>query len=117
MTQKKQPTQISVICLLSMIFSGCLTITTAPRETDLGAHHVSVRPNCQDASTHSEAHTDENGKKEILSYEYKCGDTTVLIRGNELTVNGKSYGSLKEGDSITVNNGAVAITSVRLDTR
>lgn len=100
-----------------MIFSGCLTFTSTPRETDLGTHHLSVRPNCQAASTHSESHTDEKGKTEILSYEYKCGDTTVLIRGDELTVNGKSYGSLKEGDSITVNNGAVAITRVRLDTR
>jgi hypothetical protein len=100
-----------------MIFSACVTITTAPRETDLGNHHLSVTPDCQTASTHSEAHTDEQGRKEILFYEYKCGDTTVLIRGNDLTVNGNAYGSLKEGDAITVNDGGVTIQSIGLATR
>jgi hypothetical protein len=68
-------------------------------------------------STHSEAHTDEQGRKEIRFYEYKCGDTRVLIRGNDLAVNGKSYVSLKEGDAITVKHGSVAIQSVGLGTR
>ncbi|MDX6611295.1 MAG: hypothetical protein QOD75_481 [Blastocatellia bacterium] len=47
----------------------------------------------------------------LLSSEYKCGDTTILLRGEDLTVDGKSYGTLKLGDTIAVNSGRVAITS------
>ena len=43
-------------------------------------------------------------------YEFMpCRDADVLIRGNELIVNGTSYGTLKEGDVITVDHGKVLI--------
>jgi len=43
-------------------------------------------------------------------YEFMpCRDADVLIRGDELIVNGTSYGMLKEGDVITVDHGKVLI--------
>ena len=48
-----------------------------------------------------------DGKK---VYEFiPCRDAEVLIRGDELIVNGTSYGTLKEGDVITVDHGKVLI--------
>ena len=43
-------------------------------------------------------------------YEFMpCRDANVLIRGDELIVNGTSYGMLKQGDVITVDHGKVLI--------
>jgi hypothetical protein len=48
-----------------------------------------------------------DGKK---VYEFMpCRDADVLIRGDELIVNGTSYGTLKEGDVIAVDHGKVLI--------
>ena len=47
----------------------------------------------------------------IVSYEFACGDTRILIRDNTLTVNGKSYGTLNEGDRIAVDWGKVRVNS------
>ena len=48
-----------------------------------------------------------DGKK---VYEFMpCRDADVLIRGDELIVNGSSYGTLKEPDIITVDHGKVLI--------
>ncbi len=38
-----------------------------------------------------------------------CRDAEVLIKGDELLVNGQAYGPLREGDSITVDHGKVLI--------
>jgi hypothetical protein len=38
-----------------------------------------------------------------------CRDADVWIRGEELTVNGKSYGQLNPGDSVLVDHGVVSI--------
>jgi hypothetical protein len=48
-----------------------------------------------------------DGKK---VYEFMpCRDADVLIRGDELIVNGTSYGTLKDEDVITVDHGRVLI--------
>ena len=38
-----------------------------------------------------------------------CRDTDVLIRGDELLVNGQSYGRLNPADSVVVDHGVVSI--------
>jgi hypothetical protein len=38
-----------------------------------------------------------------------CRDAEILLRGVELSVNGKAYGTLKDGDTITVDHGRVLI--------
>ena len=76
-----------------------------------GSHHVSVVPSCQPASTHSERKYENDGSSKILYYEFNCGDTFVRLDGNALSVNGKSYGTLNEGDTIVVNYGNVRVHS------
>lgn len=81
-----------------------------PTEVRLGTYRVSVRPYCDSSSTHSLDDVEKDGSR-IVSYEFRCGDTTVSIRGNTLSVNGKSYGTLKRGDWIAVDYGKVRVSS------
>jgi hypothetical protein len=84
----------------------------------LGSHAVSVRPVCNGSSTKSLTQSEGDGTTSVVHYEYTCGDTTVLIRGNTLSVNGKSYGTLNEGDWIAVDYGKVRVNSeVRAEVR
>ena len=47
------------------------------------------------------------------SYRFvPCRDADVLIRNNELIVNGSSYGLLKQADAITVDHGKVLINEM-----
>ena len=108
------PRSIGFASILALLFlAACLRITPVPRETDLGAYHVSVIPNCQSASTNSHRQYEADGSSKILYYEFKCGDTTVLIRDSTLTVNGKSYGTLNQGDRVAINYGSVSVSSTR----
>jgi hypothetical protein len=44
------------------------------------------------------------------SYRFTpCLDADIIIRGEELSVNGKSYGRLNPGDAVTVDHGKVLI--------
>jgi len=38
-----------------------------------------------------------------------CRDADIMIRDDELTVNGKTYGHLGQGDKVTVDHGKVLI--------
>ena len=103
---------VAASCILSVLFcSACIRIARIPRETDLGSHHVSVTPDCQSASTHSNRRSEKDGSSRIEFYEFKCADTTILIRDNTLNVNGKSYGTLNENDIVAVTYGKVSVNS------
>ena len=46
------------------------------------------------------------------SYEYvPCRDARVVIRDEQLTVNGRSYGKLQARDSVLVDHGVVSVHS------
>ena len=47
------------------------------------------------------------------SYRFMpCRDADVMIRNDELIVNGSSYGLLKQADAVTVDHGKVLINEV-----
>ncbi len=47
---------------------------------------------------------------DATAYHYvPCRDADLWIRGEELTVNGKSYGRLNPGDGVLVDHGVVSI--------
>ena len=47
------------------------------------------------------------------SYHFRpCRDADVLIRNNELIVNGSSYGLLKQADAVTIDHGKVLINEM-----
>ena len=102
----------SLVVLSSLFFSSaCIRFHHVPSKVELGSHHVSVRPQCDNKSTTAHRRFEEDGTSRITHYEFTCGDVTVLIRDNTLTVNGKSYGTLTEGDQIAIDYGKVRVNS------
>ena len=107
---KTLKTHIRSLLLFSLVFSpACLKFQNVPRQQQLGSHLVSIRPDCDSASSGSLTQSQKDGTSKIVSYEFTCGDTKVEIRDNNLTVNGKSYGTLNEGDLIAVDYGKVRV--------
>lgn len=109
-----------VLVLVSSLFfsSACITFDHDPSKAELGTHLVSVKPQCDVPSTTVHRRDEKDGSSRVTHYEFICGDTTVLIRDNLLTVNGKSYGNLTERDQITIDYGKVRVNSeVRAEMR
>ncbi len=108
---------ILVVCSL-LLSCACIRFRHEPTDVDLGSHYVSVRPHCDTKSTTAHRRFEEDGSSRITHYEFTCGDVTVLIRDNLLTVNGKSYGTLTDGDQISIDHGNVRVNSeVRAEVR
>ena len=77
-------------------------------ESTVAGHRIEVT-DCYRTSVPSPRQLPDlpDGKK---VYEFMpCRDADVLIRGDELVVNGTSYGTLKQADVITVDHGRVLI--------
>ncbi|MBA3323671.1 MAG: ankyrin repeat domain-containing protein [Pyrinomonadaceae bacterium] len=68
----------------------------------LGSHSVKVSPGCW---------TQESSSSDSGRHEFKCGQTQVVINQENLSVNGQTYGALKAGDMVEVNDGKVLINA------
>ena len=66
----------------------------------LGSHLVKVSPACW---------TNESSSSDKGTHRFSCGDTTVVIDQEKLTVNGQSYGTLQQGDTVEVGGGKVRV--------
>lgn len=100
---------LAVALFVLVLTPACIRFHRMPREQQLGSHLVSIRPYCDGATSGSLAQTQKDGTSRIISYEFTCGDTKVEIRENTLVVNGKSYGTLNEGDQVAVDFGKVRV--------
>ena len=72
-------------------------------EATVGTHEVVVT-DCYRTSVDS--------PRKIADTVYRftpCRDADVLIRGEELVVNGKPYGRIKSSDAILVDHGVVSV--------
>ena len=114
-SRKLQVGALVAFCFLSVVVAlACQQATDrGVSSASFGSYSVTVSPGCQNSSSRSESYSDGKSS-EMLSYEFKCGEVTVLIRRAELLVNGKSYGTLAEGDHITVENGEVLIKAKKV---
>ncbi len=74
------------------------------------SYSITVNPGCQNSTGLSKTYSDGQSS-EVLSYELRCGEISVLIRRGELMVNGKLYGALVKGDQIAVDDGKVFINA------
>lgn len=72
-------------------------------ETDMGSHHVVVKP----GSTFTSSSSSSGGKTE--TFRYTCGDFSITIQNDELIVNNVSYGKLSPDDSVLIDNGKVLV--------
>jgi len=66
----------------------------------LGSHLVKVSPACG---------TEEKSASDNGRHHFSCGNTTIVIDQERLTVNGQSYGALQPRDTVEVADGKVLV--------
>ena len=77
-------------------------------EALVGTHTVVVTDCYRTSVPQPQKTEDVSGQS---SYRFTpCRDADVLIRGNELFVNGRAYGRLKPADAVLVDHGVVSIS-------
>src|SRR5678815_520257 len=100
------------ICGLVMAYSACSrsnNLLLGRVESKVGGHTVVV----SDCYRTSVTPPEKVGGPSEQSYHFKpCRDADVLIRNDELIVNGSSYGFLKQADAVTVDHGKVLINEI-----
>ena len=95
----------------AMVLAGCSrsnNLLLGRVEAQVGSHTVVVT-DCYrtNVPVPQKPETSADGK---TTYRYTpCRDADIVIRGEELIVNGRSYGNIKEHDSVTVDHGKVLI--------
>ena len=101
-----------IICGLVMACSACSrsnNLLLGRVEATVGGHTVVVT----DCYTTSLTPPEKVGGPSEQSYRFMpCRDAEVLIRNDELIVNGSSYGLLKQADAVTVDHGKVLINEM-----
>ena len=94
------------LCVFALFLPGCSrhnNLLFGRVESSIGTHTMVVR-DCYRISPPGPQRVED------ASYHYMpCRDADVWIRGEELTVNGKSYGRLNPGDAVSVDHGTVSI--------
>ena len=76
-------------------------------EAKVGRHTVVVTDCYRTTVPPPEKIADTSG---VTTYRFApCRDTEVMIRGDELTVNGQTYGKLRDGAEVIVDHGRVEI--------
>ena len=100
------------ICALILACSACSrsnNLLLGRVEATVGGHTVVVTDCYRTTVTPPE----KTGGPSEQSYRFMpCRDADVLIRNDELIVNGSSYGLLKQADAVTVDHGKVLINEM-----
>ena len=95
-----------------MACSGCSrsnNLLLGRVEASVGGHTVVVT----DCYRMSVGPPEKVGGPSEQSYRFMpCRDADILIRNDELIVNGSSYGLLKQADAVTVDHGKVLINEI-----
>jgi hypothetical protein len=76
-------------------------------ESEVGSHKVVVT-DCYRTSVPPPQKLEDAGGRAVYRF-MPCRDADVLIRGDELLVNGQSYGRLNPADAVLVDHGVVSI--------
>ena len=102
----------STICGLILACSACSrsnNLLLGRVEATVGGHTVVVTDCYRTTVTPPE----KVGGPGEQSYRFTpCRDADILIRNDELIVNGSSYGRVKQADAITVDHGKVLINEI-----
>src|ERR1044072_7488067 len=101
-----------IICGLVMACSACSrsnNLLLGRVEATVGGHTVVVT----DCYRTSVTPPKKVGGPSEQSYRFMpCRDADVLIRNDELIVNGSSYGSLKQADAVAIDHGKGLINEI-----
>ena len=108
---KRIATTIAICLLAALCFFYCRSsnnLLLGRVEAQVGSHAVIVTDCYRLRVPPPERLEDSAGGQS--DYRFKpCRDADVLIRGEELTVNGERYGRLNQNDVVTVDHGSVLI--------
>jgi hypothetical protein len=77
-------------------------------EATVGSHTIVVT-DCYRTRVERPRQLQDSAEGKPTYYFTPCRDADIVIRGDELVVNGKSYGRLNQGDAVTVDHGKVLI--------
>jgi hypothetical protein len=94
------------VCAAALIFAACSrrnNLLLGRVEAPVGTHTVVVT-DCYRTSVPGPQQVDATA-----AHYMPCRDADVWIRGEELTVNGRSYGHLDAGEGVLVDHGVVSI--------
>jgi hypothetical protein len=95
---------IVVLSLASLIMLfGCSVSVNEKSETDMGSHHIVVKPGSTFTSSSSSAGGD------METYQFSCGEISVTIQNEELIVNNVKYGKLGIGEAVLIDDGKVYV--------
>jgi hypothetical protein len=94
--------------LLSFSCSRSNNLLLGEVETTVGEHKIQVTDCYRMSVPTPQQLQDLPDGKHVYAFT-PCKDADVLIRGDELIVNGRTYGVIKERDAITVDHGRVLI--------
>jgi hypothetical protein len=95
--------------VLSLACSRSNNVLLGRVEAKVGSHTVVVT-DCYRTSVPAPQRVEPQQSGAPAIYRFTpCRDADVLIRDEELIVNGTSYGRLKQGDTVTVDHGKVLV--------
>lgn len=93
----------SLFVVFALLGCSCEVKLNEKNETDMGSHHVVVKPH----STFTSRSSSSGGVAEV--YQYTSGDVSVEIRNEELVVNNVRYGELMSGVAVLIDHGVVTV--------
>lgn len=97
------------VALLATACSRSNNVLLGRVESKVGSHTVVVT-DCYRTSVPAPEKVEASSAGGHETYRYTpCRDADILIRDEELVVNGTSYGRLKQNDTVTVDHGKVLI--------
>ena len=106
-------TFLACLCLATLLpaCSRSNNVLLGRVEAKVGEHNVVVT-DCYRTSVPAPVKVEASASGGRESYRYApCRDSDILIRDEDLTVNGTSYGRLKPNDAVTVDHGKVLINN------
>jgi len=98
-------------CLCGVFLPACSrsnNLLLGRVEATVGGHKAIVT-DCYRTNVPSPERLADSADGKVVYRFAPCRDAEVVLRGTELSVNGKAYGPLKDGDTITVDHGKVLI--------
>ena len=98
-----KPATVCIVLVSAILGCSVRMKTNEKSETDMGSHHVVVKP----GRTFTSSSSSSGGGN--TTYEYSCGDVSITIRNEELIVNNVTYGQLNAGDPVSVDNRKVFV--------
>lgn len=100
-----------LICLCGAFTSACSrsnNLLFGRVEANVGGHTIAVT-DCYRTSVPPPQKQEDSASGKTTYHFVPCRDADISLRDEELTVNGRKYGKLNSGDTVTVDHGIVLI--------